>query len=79
MELRRILRVCAEVWNIALEERKHHYTTHGKTLGGMRQSKESLTPLIDACRTEPEIYGVPWMGGFTGFQGRTYICLHRFF
>jgi len=68
MELRRILRVCAEVWNIALEERKHHYTTHGKTLGGMRQSKESLTPLIDACRTEPEIYGVPWMGGFTGFH-----------
>ncbi len=67
-ELRRILRVCAEVWNIALEERRYRYYQRGEHFDGMRQSKESLTPLIDACRTQTEIYGVPWMGGFTGFH-----------
>ena len=68
MELCRILRLCAELWNAALEQRMWHYRNTGKQLSGMTQSKVELTPLIAACHQQPEVYGVPWMGGYTGFH-----------
>lgn len=68
LELRRILRLCAELWNAAVEQRRCAYDRLGLTLSGMRQSRDELTPLIEACREQPEIYGVSWNGGYTGFH-----------